>query len=219
MNLLSLKRICIIFASLMIFNACSEDNAVESSSSQIVNSSQIVYGELIDSRDNQVYKTVEIGSQIWMAENLNYAADSSFCYNNELDSCAKLGRLYTWHAEIDSVCPIGWRLPEHSEWGKINEEFTENAKSLVGRMGGTGFDVSYESGLNVIPSGFRNLDGKFMESDLIASFWSRSGEAGLSLTYNSYIYYRTHANWMGDSSITHLYKMSAMSVRCLKDIE
>ena len=73
-------------------------------------------GRFTDERDDQRYRTVKIGNQVWMAENLNYAytgvpfnkddntSDStSWCYDNDPANCTKYGRLYTWAAAMDSV--------------------------------------------------------------------------------------------------------------------
>jgi uncharacterized protein (TIGR02145 family) len=96
--------------------------------------------QICDSRDNMIYRYANIGKQIWLTENLNYAADSSKCYGDSSSNCNKYGRLYDWATAIglpencndadycvshdeckiskknNDICPVGWHLPNREEW-------------------------------------------------------------------------------------------------------
>lgn len=70
---------------------------------------------LVDTRDGKVYQATWIGDQCWMAENLNYETDSSWCYNNDAANCEVYGRMYAHNSAVDA-CPGGWHLPDNNEW-------------------------------------------------------------------------------------------------------
>jgi len=157
-------------------------------------------GSFTDSRNGKKYKTVKIGGQIWMAENMNYAAGRSACYENDERICQICGRLYDW-VTATAICPSGWHLPSKEEW----ERLLDNRPLLF------------------IECGFRYPEGDFTAYGEFAVFWTAS-----PATINDWNYYEknydkyAHSCFPSEeyynSRFCNVYrKIGMVSVRCVKD--
>jgi uncharacterized protein (TIGR02145 family) len=157
-----------------------------------------------DSRDGKTYKKVTIGSQTWMAENLNFAAEGSKCYGEDADvvigrdefnfattktlspaevqaNCDKYGRLYNWNTAI-KVCPSGWHLPRKDEYEVLDNTVGGGeiaGKKLKSSSGwndndGKSGNGTDDFGFSALPGGNGDSDGFF---DLVGNFgywWTAS---------------------------------------------
>ena len=198
------------------------------------------YGTVLDDRDGQTYKTVKIGDQVWMAENLNYETGNSYCYNNNSANCTKYGRLYTWAAAMDSVgtlttngkgcgykktcsptypvrgiCPEGWHLPSKTEFETL---FTavggqDSAGTALKSTGGWFNDGNGTDafGFSALPAGDRGSNGGCYYEGLNAYFWS-STEYDSNYAYNVLLYVNFDYAYLDYGN-----KDYGFSVRCLKD--
>jgi uncharacterized protein (TIGR02145 family) len=146
-------------------------------------------GTFTDSRDGQKYKTVKIGNQTWMAENLRFNVGNSWCYENSVDSCKKYGRLYDWNmAKI--ACPKGWHLPSNDEWTELATVIGSSVagKKLKSTHGWKSFDTvntangTDDFGFSALPTGHRNwhtpTKGSFVGVGYYCDWWTATDILG-----------------------------------------
>ena len=199
-----------------------------------VDPSTVIMETMTDIRNGQTYKTVTIGSQTWMAENLNYNTRESWCYEDSADSCAKYGRYYTWKAAmafkangcgyptenlapVRGVCPRGWHMPTEKEFETLINAV--GGKSVAGKMlkstSGWNLDGPADS---VSSSGFHyyGVDGTDAYSfsglpvDRNAYFWSCTDANAL----NAHFLWLTYS---GDDASVAIGSKESGLVRCVKD--
>ncbi len=132
---------------------------------------------LYDTRDGTAYKIVKIGTQTWMAENLNYAGAAGtnigVCYNNDPNNCAIYGRLYNWAevmagapssdanpSGVQGICPAGWHVPSDPEWTTL-QDFVDptNATTATKLRSTSGWAIN--TGMDTY--GFRALPGGYFD--------------------------------------------------------
>lgn len=199
----------------------------------------VIVGTLEDARDGKSYKTVQINDQVWMAENLNYAIDSSFCAHGIEVNCEEYGRLYKWADVMDSsvtgcgnkvicdladsvsqpkvqgICPEGWHVPSDAEWDtliKATGDVDHAAKALKTKSAWGAYPGADVYKFNVHPTGYRRTDGDFDNYD--AYFWTSTETVSGSSSTNAWARYINN-----DDAVIRRYfdKRTARSVRCIKD--
>jgi uncharacterized protein (TIGR02145 family)/uncharacterized repeat protein (TIGR02543 family) len=193
-----------------------------------------IYNVFTDSRDGKTYKKIAIGSQIWMAENLNYDvpdnASGSKCYGNSADSCAKYGRLYNWstamngasssshrYSGVQGVCPVGWHLPSDAEWVALEYEVGDPAgtklKSSTGWNSYSGVPAGTDQyGWSALPGG--NGSGSFASFGNAGNngYWWSATENNANNAWYRYMYYSSEYVGRYSNDETLLF-----SVRCVED--
>ena len=189
----------------------------------------VAYDSVKDSRDGNVYKTVKIGDQVWMAQNLNYADSvktpslkgASWCIDYDTANCNVAGRLYYWEAAVQGACLDGWHLPTKEEWSALIDTLGgavsagKRLKSITGwDKNGNGVD---DFGFSALPAGkassapFYGLS--FRDDGVGTLFWSSTegddvGAYGVSLW-----------NYSDVADLDYFFKDLGSSVRCVKDSE
>jgi len=174
-------------------------------------------GSFTDSRDGKSYRTVKIGSQTWMAENLNYNASGSKCYENDPANCQIYGRLYNWATAL-RVCPRGWHLPIDMEWGMlmttVGGSYVAGTK-LKARSGWISYSHlpagTDDYGFSALPGGVGFSDGDFGLGGAEGQWWIAT-ENGVPLPYSIGMHYRS-AEMGGYGSSEGCF----LSVRCVKN--
>ena len=222
-------------------------SSAKSSSSEATSSAAIVvatpcktkdadeceYGHLVDSRDGKVYKTIAIGSKVWMAENLAYEGTGVKGSRYYGDDYKWDGRYYTWTQAVDSIgefssnakgcgygnvcdmtspvrgiCPEGWALPDSVDWMDLFNSVggLSVAGTALKSMEWNGKD-SY--GFSAEPSGMINLKSEIVNVGTQATIWSSRIRGKYNADY--YIF-------SSDASVKpyNSYKSNALPVRCVK---
>lgn len=202
--------------------------ASQKSDSGIAWNSNVAYGTLTDVRDGQSYRTVKIGPQTWMAENLNYSGGNiGTCYLASTDSCVKYGRLYTWAqvmagaasstgspSGVQGICPSGWHVPSESEWSAlqtvVDASNATDAVKLKAKAGWSGIGSGDDAyGFRALPGG--ELVSGYQNALDYGNWWTAT-EAGTA-------YARYRKMFSGDKYVDGggQAKTRGFSLRCVQN--
>ena len=176
-----------------------------------------LFGQFEDTRDGQVYPTVQIGNQVWMAKNLNYIGKelNSWCYGDQPENCDEFGRLYTWESALNA-CPAGWRLPTGAD---VRTLLNSQRNSSQGGNRNEWMEGG-RSGLGVKLGGVRNSEGYYQSLYNQAHYWT-STDIGSDKENSAlfYIFYPGAENNYEVGVSNFGYKTDGLSCRCIKEYQ
>ena len=226
-----------VFLLVMALVSCDQEG-VKTSKSGYVDPSSVVKGTMTDPRDGKTYKTVTIGDQIWMAENMAFKVGNSPCYQNKESNCQKYGRYYNW-GDAMKACPSGWRLPSKGDFDKLvvsvlSEPLEAESwrlrlakeKILIQMLNskkgwyknGNGLDLY---GFTAVPAGEKYGDdaNAFGLQGYGAYFWSSSNTWNYSDSHEFFsLYYKEGGTYELECIGIFNYPDGAqLSVRCVRD--
>jgi uncharacterized protein (TIGR02145 family) len=186
-----------------------------------LNSKAQVTGSFTDSRDGHVYKTVTIGTQTWMAENLAYKASSGcYAYNEDVTNVTLYGYLYNWET-AKKTCPDGWHLPTDEEWTLLTknlggEKVAGGKLKAISSWQSPNIGADNSSGFTALPGGMGLImAGLYNSYNFIGTYgiWWSATVFNKDKTWNHFIINKS-ANFSYDTLFD---KNSFLSVRCIKN--
>ena len=163
--------------------------------------------------EGQIYRTVVIGTQTWMAENLNYAVEGSVCYDNKAENCTKYGRLYDWNT-AKNACPDGWHLPSDKEWNELMTAAGGENVAGIKLRAKSGWDNNGtdDYGFAALPGGEGSSIVRFFSGIGTFGYWWSATESSSSHAYTTNMdLNRDKLRWDND------HKSNLSSVRCVQD--
>lgn len=143
----------------------------------------------------KIYRTVAIGTQTWMADNMDRRAGSFYCGDGQTANCDAFGALYTW-STARTICPTGWRLPSDADWMTM-ERFLGVAEGFLDHpMAYRGGDVNAGGRLKAVSPLWRNSLGWANEGANNAT-----GFSGLPSGYR----HRENGSWTSPGELTYFW--------------
>lgn len=201
------------------------------------NTEKFKYGTFTDARDGETYRTVKIGDQEWMVDNLRYKAEGSYAPDNEEINVSRFGRLYTWTSALNippefseqtlardlemyhkmreknyqGIAPEGWHIPSTKEWETLLSNLNPKTDGSELRSACFWHKPGKDSfGFFALPAGYRFDNGTFCHFGRRARFWCKD-EYG-----NANAYRLSITN--NSIDIEGVYRSDAVSVRCVKNV-